>query len=1583
LSFVSATTNNALTLSGTNTLTVTGLLSIPNPSTDRGSNVNVNNGILTCGSLTTSGSTTRNLTNINIIGGTLDINGTYTSVNTGGTFINITGTGTLIFGGSVSALFTLTPGASSTVKYDRNGTQTCRTATYNNLTLAGTGVKTVTSCTVNNVLQIDSTATLNAAITYGGAAAGLKYNTTQARTTSLFEWPATFSGTGGVTISNTGIITLNAAKVFGNSSELIITANAQLNTGNFSIDFGGDFIKSGTFTAGSSPINISGTATTQNIAGFTTTGTLTLTKTGGTATFTGNVTAGPLTLNGNLGSLSCGTANTHTFSKFNRGPGTLLGGSSTINFTDSAFSATGTFTPETSTVRWISNEASQAVASVTYYNVEFGGSGIKATTTFTTVNNNFIMSGATTTTQSANLTVGGNFTLGDGTTYNTAAFSLAVTGTTTIGGGSNGLLNINDATQTLTFGDFILSTGGTISNDVNAPYTINGNFSNNGNFNSGTGNITFAGTNKTFGGNVQASFKNMVISGTYTLNSNINSAGTITGAGTLTMGSTGTLIINSNTNPSVSNFITTTTGNTVNYGLAGAQSILTKTYYNLLCSNSGVKTISGNTSVNNNFEMSGTITTTQSANLTVGGDFTIGDGTTYNSGAFNLAVAGTTTIGGGSNGILNINNATPIISFGNLTIANGGLLTNTANASCSISGNFINNGNYNSGSGNITFTGTNKTFGGNVQATFTNMVISGTYTLNSNINNVGTISGAGTLTMGSTGVLNINSSTNPSVTNFITTTTGNTVIYTLAGAQTMLAKTYYNLTCNNSGIKTFGGNTTVLGNYNLTDLAEINASTFTHSFKGNFTTNSGTSGVALTNSKFIFDGNTTQIISVVRTIGFKPAKLFTANGEKIFNSSVSIIVTDSLNIASGSILNLSGISTINIAGKLTGLGTLKFGSCISPSTAQVTFSYTGGNTSVLNFEPLFNQLGNLTINIGALNSATFQNDLIVSTNLTLTTGNAVINGSLSLDGSTPLTTTGGRLNFATTGSLIFGNCVSTGTAFTIPNNVFSSAPTIKNLSIFRTNGITLGNQMISVSDVLTLVAGNLATNNNLSLLSTATNTARVAPILNGSVVSGNVIINRFIPGGSNKRKWRLLSSPVNVSGSIALSQFIDDILVTAPTASGGGFDVSPNNAASIRTYTESTSGASGLGWTGPTNTTNTVATGTGMEVFVRGTRGLANPYLNWTTPDNVTIDFIGVLNTGSVTKTLTYTPSVGGATTADGFNLVGNPYASPINFDTASNWTKTNIENKFWCYNPNTSNYGIYDAVAHTGTNGITRYIASGQAFFVRATSASAPRITFTENVKCKQIGNSYFKPNKNPAAFPMLRMTLIDDSADFDEALILIDSVNGTPQPTDDRDAAKFFNDALNIYTVTANKSNLAFNAINVPGASDTINVSVWSYDSTSISTKHHKISFSEFESIDPSINLYLLDNYLNVVTNIRSTNEYDFMITTDVNSYGNGRFKIILNNTNTSLPTTFKKQNIVLYPNPANEKLYLQSLDFSTSTINYIIYDLMGREIMKGNSSLENSISEINIDTLEKGNYLIRVSDNTQTNTMKFVKR
>lgn len=563
-----------------------------------------------------------------------------------------------------------------------------------------------------------------------------------------------------------------------------------------------------------------------------------------------------------------------------------------------------------------------------------------------------------------------------------------------------------------------------------------------------------------------------------------------------------------------------------------------------------------------------------------------------------------------------------------------------------------------------------------------------------------------------------------------------------------------------------------------------------------------------------------------------------------------------------------------------------------------------------------------------------------------------------------------------------GGCTIDGALITLPTGIFtSSSNTIKNLTINRTNGFAIANQTLKITDVLTLTSGSLSTNGNLILASTSSKTARVAPVTNGFTVTGNVTAERFIPGGSNKRKWRLLSSPINVSGSIALSQFIDDILVTAPAAAGGSFDVSPNNNASIRTYTESTSGASSLGWTNPTNISNTVTTGTGLEVFVRGTRGLANPYLNWTTPDDVTIDFIGSLTTGNITKTLTYTPSVGGATSADGFNLVGNPYASPINFDTTSGWTKTNMENKFWCYNPNTSKYGIYDANVDTGSNGITKYIASGQAFFVRATSASSPAITFTENVKCVQLGNSYFKPVKKTSKYPILRISLVTDSADSDEALIVLDS-NSTTNSGDLIDAAKFFNDALNIYTITPQKENLTFNAYPFPKGNDTINLAVWSYDSSNISMKHHKLDFSGIESINADIQIFLYDKYLNTSIDIRANDHYDFMITTDATSYGNDRFKIVFYNIVIGIEKKIEKQNIVLYPNPSKEKIFIQSSDFSENTIEYTILDMMGRTVVKSYMQLQNTIAEIDISSLVNGNYIIRITQNNIITTKKFVK-
>lgn len=1420
ISFTAANTQNSITVSNSNMLTVTGLITMNTPtSNSRASTINVNAGTVICGSLTMSGSSSSRRSNINITTGLLDINGTLTSTSSSGSVFTITSTGTLKFGGTVDVDITLTPGSTSTVVYD-GAAQTVRPITYANLTLAGSGSKTVTTVTVNGILGIQGTATLSTTITFG-ASSGIHFSNTT-RTVASNQWPASFSNSQGVTVGDAAVITLNEAKSLGTDDSLKILTGGTLNTGNFGLTLSGVFYNEGTFNAGSSTITcnskldntgtfngntssitlnadmtntgtftggtcnvtIAGTAT-QSIGSFSTGGTITLTKTSGQATFTGNVTGGPLTLNGTGGTLSLGTDLDHSFTKFTRGPGTLKGGSSIITFTDSAFTSTGTFTAETSTVRWMSNEAAQDISSVTYYNVEFGGSSVKTTYTFTTINNNFIMSGTASTTSSANLTVGGDFIIGDGNTYNAAAFSLTVSDSTIIGTGTGGTLNITSATGAKTFGNLIINANGDFVNSANAAITINGHLYNNGTFTTGTNTYTLAGAGKEISGTV--SLSNLTISGVYTNIGTLTLGANPSGAGTLVNGDNGTINVNFTGALSFTNFTATNTGNTVNYTFAGAQTVHPSNYYHLNLGTSGVKTLqTGTTTVNGNLSISGSASATGVIGLLIGNDFSMSNTATFVPGAFTHTIVGNVNIASGTT-----------VDFSSATLS---------------------------------LTGNSQSF------------------------------------------------------------------------------------VNSNGLSTFNG-------------------------------------------------------------------LTISNGEKTFNSNVK--VNGVLTINSGAKFVYGSTTSLELAGTITGAGTIKAKAC---GSANNTLTLSG--TSVvgsINLESGFEHLSNLIITKTA-GSATFNSAIALATSMQFPSSGtfvATFNDNLNLYGASfTASNLPSKVTMSSSSSLSIGGCVTGTAAITIPSNAFSSAPTIRNLTVNSSNGLTLGNQMIKVTDVLTLTLGTLTTAGNLTLVSTSTKTARVGPVT--GAISGNVTAERFIPGGSGKRKWRFLSAPVHVSNSIALSQYQDDIFVTAPAAAGGGFDVNPfTNNASIRTYTESTSGSLNNGWTNPTNITNTIPRGIGAEVFVRGSRSLANPYLNWTVPDDVTIDYIGSLNTGTISPTITYTNT--GSGTNDGFNLVGNPYASPINFDTTG-WTKTNIENKYWCYNPNTTLWGSYNATTDESINSMTKYISSGQAFFVRATSAS-PVITFTESIKTTSGGNNYYRSAQSSGGkFPVLRITLTNDSADTDETLIILDP-QSTYKSEDGSDMLKFYNDALNVYTFSSDKSVMGMNAIPNTNSIDTLSLPVWSYDTSSIAKTHHILNFSRYESIDTSIHLYLIDNFLNTTFDIRTHAQHDFIITEDPATYGNERFKIVFNKNSAAqgIENKTQKVSMALYPNPADESLYIQYIGAyaDDSEVEISIYDLMGNLLSEQQNQLVNSITKIAIDNLAKGTYLLRATNKGNTVVKKFIKR
>jgi uncharacterized repeat protein (TIGR01451 family)/gliding motility-associated-like protein len=273
----------------------------------------------TGGTATFTGNVSGGGLTINGSGGTLHLGtglthtftGTWTRTNgtlNGGSSLLKIGSGVSGTGGTFTA-------GTGTVEWNKSNTQTCAVVTYNNLTLSGTSAKTfATTPTVNGILSIEGTATItvtSGVVTYGTNAT-LQYKTTDTRTATSEEWISPFTGSGGVIIANTlGSVTMDAAKIFNTSVPLTINSGATLITNNFQLTLGGNFVKTGTFTAGSSPIVITGTMAAQSIGAFSTTGAVSMTKTSGTATFTGVVGGASLTLNG-AGTLKLSAANTYS-----------------------------------------------------------------------------------------------------------------------------------------------------------------------------------------------------------------------------------------------------------------------------------------------------------------------------------------------------------------------------------------------------------------------------------------------------------------------------------------------------------------------------------------------------------------------------------------------------------------------------------------------------------------------------------------------------------------------------------------------------------------------------------------------------------------------------------------------------------------------------------------------------------------------------------------------------------------------------------------------------------------------------------------------------------------------------------------------------------------------------------------------------------------------------------------------------------------------------------------------------------------------------------------------------------------------
>jgi hypothetical protein len=778
----------------------------------------------------------------------------------------------LKIGGSVSGSVGTFTASTGTVEWNADGDQIVAGVTYYNLTLSGSGVKTLqtSTTTIGGDLTLSGTAT--ATMVVGLAISGTLYiytGATLSTSNSNYTLTAAYLNiAGGTLIANGSTITLtgtgttplftNAGTFTAGTSTVIMNPNAGVTLTSGAIDFYNLTLSptitvsriyafgAGAITIGNNlnitPNSSTTYALTVNMGNdITVTGTTTIARAGSYAT--SKLDAMSSNYNLSTGYLNIATG------------GTFDARNSTVTLTGSIgnlFTRTGTFT----------------VGGSSTVNVQAGGS--------TTLNSGIIAfdnltidSPDNTITLGSSVTVADNLSIGDGTTFATAStYTLGVTGTTTVGGGASGTLTL-DGTGSETFtGDVTVNSGGYWNETGVATYSFGGNLQNDGTFTANSGVHTFTGATKTFSGANTISIPSVTISGTYTNNGTLTVGTALSGGGGLTNGTAPTTAI---------------------LNIGGTCSITT-------LSNAGTVAITG----------SGTISTalanfTNTGTINLNGSGTIAGITNNTAGIVNLSSSGTITSfnNAASTSTLNIS-ASPVPTITTLTATATGNTVNytgtnqtlkvTSYYNLILSGGAKTFGAITTINGNLTLsgsatatTGANLTVSGNLNIGDGTTLTIGAYTLG--------VTGTSTVGAGSSGTLAISSATGTKTfTGAVTINSGGAITESAAAPLSFGSHVTINGTLTEYGAATVG----IAGS--LTNNGTYTASTGTHSVGGNWS-NSGT-----------FTAGTSTII-------FNSAGAQTINGDNTwYNLTVTASTARTVYFQSGA------TQTIGTGGSLTFTG---------------------------------------------------------------------------------------------------------------------------------------------------------------------------------------------------------------------------------------------------------------------------------------------------------------------------------------------------------------------------------------------------------------------------------------------------------------------------------------------------------------------------------------------------------------------------------------------------------------------------------------------------------------------------------------
>lgn len=333
-------------------------------------------------------------------------------------------------------------------------------------------------------------------------------------------------------------------------------------------------------------------------------------------------------------------------------------------------------------------------------------------------------------------------------------------------------------------------------------------------------------------------------------------------------------------------------------------------------------------------------------------------------------------------------------------------------------------------------------------------------------------------------------------------------------------------------------------------------------------------------------------------------------------------------------------------------------------------------------------------------------------------------------------------------------------------------------------------------------------------------------------------------------------------------------------------------------------------------------------------------------PKNTTISSKGKVLTGDQAYTTASANPLSGVTNR--FTMLGNPFASPVNWATVS---RTNLSNTFWGWDPNLNNTGGFVTVStagtvtlispYSGSVGLNQYIQPGQGFFVKTTGAS-PAMTIKESDKVSNFNSIAFFTEPANSLVNNIPLFAINLQYGGGANMILADGAlaafdNSFSNSVGEEDAVKVTG-STEVLAIQNGAGLLSIDARKMPQSGDTILISL-----AGINRPQYTLQIFANQVSGSGLSAFLEDDYLGTSQELSLTDTNIIVFNVNVvapASSAADRFRIVFRDL-TVLPVQFRwvkaapkaKDNLVQWSVAEESSTLKYQIEHSTTGVHFTV--------------------------------------------------